>query len=192
MNNIYFVAGASGSGKSAIISDLQKMFGTKITLYDFDSIGVPKDADKKWRQEATEKWIQKLITENNDVCLLGQIVLGELLACPSINKIPKINYCFLDVHDFERVKRLKKRNAYGMDQNMLNWSSWLRVHHQDPSWQQHVIKNDAWSKLDFSNWDDLIAWPEKIEIKIIDTTNLSVEQVAQKVAKWIENISLRL
>lgn len=37
--------------------------------------------------------------------------------------IDKINFCLLDVSDFERIGRLKKRNTYGVDQNMLNWIS---------------------------------------------------------------------
>ena len=83
MSNVYFVAGASGSGKTAIMSDLKNILGDTVSVYDFDDIGVPEGADKKWRQESTEKWLQKLLGENQDACLLGQIVLGELLACPS-------------------------------------------------------------------------------------------------------------
>ncbi|MBS0185616.1 MAG: hypothetical protein JSS34_04660 [Proteobacteria bacterium] len=60
MNRMYFIAGASGSGKTAIIPYLKELLGQQVALYDFDDIGVPNDADIKWRQEATEKWLQKL------------------------------------------------------------------------------------------------------------------------------------
>ena len=66
MNTIYFVAGASGSGKTAIMPDLKKMLGDAISVYDFDDIGVPDGADKRWRQESTEKWLQKLLKENKE------------------------------------------------------------------------------------------------------------------------------
>lgn len=69
---------------------------------------------------------------DEDACLLGQIILGEVLACPTAIKLGGINFCFLDVNDFERIQRLKKRNGYGIDQSMLNWSAWLRMHHKDP------------------------------------------------------------
>lgn len=150
MINIYFIGGASGSGKTAIMLDLKKIIGHAIAVYDFDDIGVPDGADKKWRQESTEKWLQQLLSDGKDACLLGQIVLGEILACPSAKKLNKVNFCLLDVGDFERIQRLKKRNTYGLDQNMLNWSSWLRMHHLDPQWMQHVLFDDCWHGLDFS------------------------------------------
>ncbi|MGI4819388.1 MAG: hypothetical protein ACRYFE_12820 [Janthinobacterium lividum] len=97
MSKLYFIGGASGSGKTAIMPDLKVMLGKNIAVYDFDDIGIPEDADKKWRQESTEKWLQKLLSENKDACLLGQIVLGEILSCPSANQLKKINFCLLDV-----------------------------------------------------------------------------------------------
>src|ERR1700733_10030991 len=115
MSRLYFVAGASGSGKTAIMKNLQETLGKNIAVYDFDDIGVPDDADKKWRQESTEKWLQKLLRDNKDACLLGQIVLGEILACPSATQIDKVNFCLLDVSDFERIQRLKKQNTYAID-----------------------------------------------------------------------------
>jgi gluconate kinase len=185
MSTFYFVAGASGSGKTAIISDLKKILGDAVSVYDFDDIGVPENADKKWRQESTEKWLQKLLSEGKDACLLGQIVLGEILACPSAKQIDRVNFCFLDVSDFERIQRLKKRNTYGIDQNMLNWSAWLRMHNRDPQWMQHVLKEDCWHGLDFSAWVLLANWDEKANVKDIDTTGMAINQVAKSVAEWI-------
>lgn len=189
MSTFYFIAGASGSGKTAIIPDLKKILGDSIAVYDFDDIGVPDGADKKWRQESTEKWLKKLLSDDKDACLLGQIVLGEILACPSAKQIDKIHFCLLDVSDFERIQRLKKRNTYGVDQNMLNWSSWLRMHHQDPQWIQNVLKEDCWSGLDFTIWDQLVNWDSKAIVKALDTTGLTINQVTKSVADWINKKS---
>ena len=68
-------------------------------------------------------YLQKLLSNDKDTCLLGQIVLGEILACPSAKKIDKVNFCLLDVSDFERIQRLKNAIPMGFDQNMLIWSS---------------------------------------------------------------------
>jgi hypothetical protein len=190
MNAFYFVAGAGGSGKTPIIPDLKKILGTAVSVYDFDAIGVPEEADKKWRQESTEKWLQKLLSDGKDACLLGQIVLGEILACPSAKYMGQINFCLLDVSDFERIKRLKKRGTYGAGQNMLNWSSWLRMHHQDPQWMQHVLKEDCWPGLDFTIWDQLENWDHRTIIKVLDVTKLSINQVAESVANWINEIRI--
>ena len=182
---LYFIAGASGSGKTAVMLPLKELLGDNIAVYDFDDIGVPEAADKKWRQESTEKWLQKLLSDGKDACLLGQIVLGEILACPSAKQIDKVSFCLLDVNDFERIQRLKKRNTYGVDQNMLNWSSWLRMHHQDPQWMQHVLKEDCWHGLDFSVWDQLMDWSSNALVKALDTTKLTINQVATFIANWI-------
>ena len=180
-------AGASGSGKTAIMSDLKKKVGEAVSVYDFDDIGVPEDVDKKWRQASTEKWLQKLLQENKDACLLGQMVLGEILACPSYRRLGKIHFCFLDVEDFERIQRIKRHHTAGADQNMLNWSSWLRMHHRDPQWMQHVLKDGCWSGLDFSAWDKLTQWDDKATIKQLDTTGFSIQQTASAVADWIRD-----
>ena len=68
MSNLYFVAGASGSGKTAILPDLKKIFSDAIAVYDFDDIGVPIGADKKWRQKATQTWLAKLLSDGKDAC----------------------------------------------------------------------------------------------------------------------------
>jgi uridine kinase len=47
MTKLYFIGGGSGSGKTAIMSELQAILGKEIKVYDFDDIGVPEGADKK-------------------------------------------------------------------------------------------------------------------------------------------------
>lgn len=184
---LYFISGASGSGKTAIMPTLQKILGSTITVYDFDDIGVPEGADKKWRQQSTEKWLQQLLINGKDACLLGQMVLGEIIACPSAKKLRNINFCLLDVNDVVRIQRLKKRNTYGADQDMLNWSAWLRMHTHDPQWTQQVIKNESWENLDFSSWDQNQDWPNTVTTKIINTTDFDIQEVATQVATWIMN-----
>lgn len=191
MSTFYFVAGASGSGKTAIISDLKKILGESIAVYDFDHIGVPDSADKKWRQESSEKWLQKLLSDGKDACLLGQIVLGEILSCPSAKQIDKINFCLLDVSDFERIQRLKNRNSYGADQNMLNWSAWLRMHHQDPKWTPHVIQDTPATIMDFNRLNQLLSYDDVANVQILDTTALTINKVAQQVADWIHIPSIK-
>ncbi|WPX99858.1 GNAT family N-acetyltransferase N-terminal domain protein (plasmid) [Candidatus Megaera polyxenophila] len=183
---LYFIGGASGSGKTAVMPYLKELLGDGIAVYDFDDIGVPEDADKRWRQESTEKWLQKLLRNGKDAVLLGQIVLGEILSCPSAKQIGKVNFCLLDVNDFERIQRLKKRNSYGIDQNMLNWSAWLRMHTRDPEWTPHVIQEDAASTMDFSRLSILRNYEEVANIKILDTTDLALYDVARKLEDWIK------
>lgn len=190
MNKLYFIGGASGSGKTAVMPHLKELLGDGIAVYDFDDIGVPEGADKKWRGESTEKWLQKLLSDDKDACLLGQIVLGEILSCPSAKQIDKINFCLLDVSDFERIGRLKKRNTYGADQNMLNWAAWLRMHICDPEWTPHVIQEDAASIMDFTKLSALKSYEEVANIKILDTTDLALHEVAGQLVDWVRSFDI--
>ncbi len=183
--SIYFISGASGSGKSSIIPDLQKLLGKDFVVFEFDSIGVPKDADTQWRQQTTEQWLRKILEEEKNVTLVGQMAIGELLACPSALKIQNINYYFLDVQDKQRVERLKQRGDTP-DKHTLAWADWLRKHHKDPAYKQHVIKDNCWSELDFSLWDTLTVWNSKANIMFLDTTGLSINEVALEIAKDIK------
>lgn len=67
---LYCIGGASGSGKTAVLPLLQEILGERIAVYDFDDIGVPVGADKKWRQESTEKWLQRFLSDGQDAVLL--------------------------------------------------------------------------------------------------------------------------
>lgn len=182
---IYFITGASGSGKTACIPYLKKALNN-IAVYDFDAIGVPPQADKIWRQQSTERWLQRYLAEKHEkICICGQVVLGEILACPSIHQVKDIQICLLDCADRARVKRLKERGTYGANQDTLNWAAWLRMHHHDPNWHQHVIKDNCWDQLDFSQWDHLTDWEALARVHAIDTTLLSIPEVTHQLAKWI-------
>lgn len=117
---------------------------------------------------------------------LVRLFLGEILACPSAKKIGKVNFCLLDVSDFARIQRLKKRNSYGIDQNMLNWSAWLRMYTRDPEWTPHVIQEYAASIMDFSRLSILRNYEEVANIKILDTTDLALYDIARKLEDWIK------
>ncbi len=80
MTNLYVVGGASGSGKTAILPTLQKLVGTAMTVYDFDDIGVPENADKRWRQQSTDAWLQKIIQDGHSGCLLGQAAVARFFS----------------------------------------------------------------------------------------------------------------
>ena len=189
---LYCIGGASGSGKTAVIPYLKTLLGETISIYDFDDIGVPETADKKWRQKTSETWLQTILEAGKDACLLGQVVLGELMACPSVTKLEGLHFCLLDVHDFERIQRLQKRGTYGADQLMLNWAAWLRMHTQDPSWEPHVIKEDAWDGLDFSVWDHKTDWSNAVARKLLDTTSLNLQDVVERIVQWIQGIESKI
>lgn len=197
---IYFIIGASGSGKTVSLEPLKNLL-PEFTLYDFDDIGVPDNADKKWRQEATEEWIKKLSSGSrlNDICLLGQMVPAEIVSSPSATNLDEIHIILLDCSDEVRVQRLRKRNTYGINQNTLNWAAWLRMHCKDPTWEPDVIKESSSSHMLFSQWSQLVNWPKHVKISSIDTSFLTINQTAHSIThiikptvKMIQNINFEI
>ncbi len=184
-----FVIGASGSGKSASMQTLKKHL-TDYEFFDFDDIGVPEDADKVWRQRSTEAWIQKLIhNPSSKICLFGQMVPGELVACPSFKLLKNVRVLFLDCSEEIRIERLRKRGSLA-NQDQLNWSSWLRMHIKDPSWEVRIIENDSARKLDFSVLKNRSDWKGLLEIQKMDTSQMTIEEVSEQISKLIKFFEL--
>jgi len=185
---IFFVTGASGSGKTACIEDLKKLL-PEIKVFDFDDVGVPENADKIWRQKSTESWLKKAIeyqNNNQDVCVCGGAVLGEILACPSAPKVERIAVCLLDCTDYIRIERLRKRDTHGIHQNMLNWAAFLRMHAIDPEWHQPVIKENSWNEMQWYRWHNWKRNDERWKCHIMDSSNLSIKETAKELACWIK------
>ncbi len=65
--------------------------------------------------------------------------------------------------------------------------AWLRMHHQDPQWTPHVIQEYAAGIMDFTRLSTLRSYEEVANVKILDTTNLALHEVAQWVVDWINH-----
>lgn len=183
------ITGASGSGKTTCLPYVKKQLPDH-EVVDFDDIGVPENADKVWRQESTEKWLQYYLHQNKPMVICGQMVAGEILSCPSFSKIDAIKICLLDCSDIERIRRLKKRGSYDANQDTLNWSAWLRMHNINLTWELHVIKDAAWEGLDLSKLENTLYCNSILDAMCtIDTSDMSVEQVAKQIAQNIQTRS---
>ncbi len=183
---LFVVTGASGSGKTACLRKLREL-KPEIIWFDFDDLGVPENADKIWRQKTAEKWLQKALELQNlgkDIGLNGNVTYGEILACPSAEKIDVIKVCLLDCQDVTRVDRLRKRDTHGATQDMLCWAAWQRMHAVEPNWRPDVIQTDGWSEMVWERWQNWERGDSRWQIEVIDTTNLSIDEVARAIANW--------
>jgi hypothetical protein len=184
---LLFVTGASGSGKSACLPHLRRNL-PNLAVYNFDSIGVPPDADAAWRQRTTEHWLQRALehqAEELDTIVCGNAILGEILACPSAPEVEHIAVCLLDCYDVVRIDRIRARGTYGDTQDMLNWAAWQRMHAVDPQWRQDIIKENGVPEMQWERWSTWQRGDPRWQTWVLDTTDLAVEQVAKEISTWV-------
>ncbi|XVV08240.1 hypothetical protein ACQP2X_25675 [Actinoplanes sp. CA-131856] len=178
------VAGSSCSGKTTAVRACAEIDG--LVVHDFDETGVPRGADKVWRQRATEEWIRRALRwqdEGLDVILTGQSPLGEVLACPSATELDGIAACLVDVDDRERWRRLVDRGA--ADPAFLAWARWLRGHAADPRHAPEVITQGGHEAMRWERWRGWARGDRRWAVRVVDTTGRTVEQTAADLTRWI-------
>jgi hypothetical protein len=147
------------------------------------------DADRRWRQQRTERWLQQAVANQAEALetgICGGAILGEIVACPSASEIDRLAICLLDCDDVVRIDRLRSRGTHGATIETLCWAAWQRVHIVDPQWRQDVITDDANEEMRWERWTDLqrgdSRWPPAFRL---DTTSLDIEGVAREISRWI-------
>ena len=154
----FFVTGAEGVGKTSVIKKLKKCF-PKIKIHDFDEVGVPEDPPLQWRLDTTLFWIKKAVKNQEkeiSTAIIGLSFPSEIKSFKEFKKLKQVELILLDVSKKERKKRLKKRNA-----------------------TKEVIEDT----------NQLIALKEEFKNlpeKIIDTTNYSIQEVAESVSYFFK------
>ena len=183
MTRIFWVSGASGSGKSACVPHLKQLL-PQANVHDFDELVATTTAE---RQRVAEQWIQRALDAPQDmtvICGLG--VMGEVLACPSALKVERMAFCLLDCDEIVRIDRIRRSgDLHNASQDMLNWGAWLRVHFVDPQWRPDVITNDGDDSMHWERWAGWERGDPRWQAMILDTSNLTIPHVAEQVVKWI-------
>lgn len=112
--------------------------------------------------------------------------MGEVLACPSAACVDKIHVALLDCHDVVRLDRLWRRDTHGATQDMLSWAAWQRVHAVDPQWRQDVIVQGRLVEMQWERWTSWRRGDPRWRVHIIDTTDLTIEQVVGRIVTWVQ------
>ena len=193
---LFLLFGSSGSGKTFTLKTLRERL-PELAIHDFDEIGVPAGADTSWRHRTTEEWVQRALhyqAEGVDLVLGGNTPLGELLATPSADGLDGIAACLIDCDDETRVARLQARGSEWLSRSgnvdfrgYLGWAEWMRQHAADPTWQPEVIRVEAtMSEMRWERWSGWSADDPRWCVRVIDTSRLPVERVADELTRWIE------
>lgn len=135
MNTLYFVIGASGSGKTTAVQALNQ---AEITVAYFDSIGVPtveamiKDfgSPEGWQRDKTLEWV-KTIKERylaqSSVVLDGQTRPQYIHEACQQQGIKNYEIILFDCLDSVRKTRLEKRGQPELfNEQMSQWAAYLR------------------------------------------------------------------
>jgi hypothetical protein len=192
---LFLVFGSSAAGKTAALTVLRTWRLPYLAIHDFDEIGVPPGATRHWRQRSTEAWVRRALgyeREGRDLLLAGQTPLGEALAAPSAARLEGISACLLDCDDESRLARLHadwRPESSGRSPpigDLLAWAAWMRRHAEDPRFEPDVIKGDCLPDMRWERWSEWEADHPRWRVRVIDTSTLSVEEVATELSSWIE------
>ena len=167
-HKIYFIIGASGSGKTTTLKRFEMVMPEGCILLHFDSIGVPPFEEmvkeygsiEEWQRIKTVDWVKKIAEEQ----LFSSNIIFDAQIRPSFIKeacdLYGVDYdvILFDCSDLERKKRLISRGHSELaDENMMNWSAFLR---KECEIHRH---------------------------KIIDNSHLTIDQTLQLFCEWLEN-----
>jgi len=158
MKKIYFIIGASGSGKTTTLKALEKQ-GWPAKFCYFDSAGVStveemiKDfcSEEEWQRLKIKDWVKKI---KNDLLPSGDVFF-DVQARPSFieeacleNKISNFEIILFDCENKERIFRLKSRGQSDLaNEKMINWADFLRKDCQNKA---YFILDNSGLNLDSS------------------------------------------
>jgi thymidylate kinase len=174
MNNVFFVIGANGIGKTTVLNFLKnKLSGNGFSAHDFDERGVPDNAGKDWRRSETEYWLSfgienKKLNKNTVVCgfmkpeeieetaqKLGDRPVVILLDADSDTISERIRSRYLGESSIQELFRTTNKSVEKFIEDNVYYSNILR---------DSCLRNNY---------------------TIINTTKKTVSQVAEEVARFI-------
>lgn len=176
MKNIFYITGVNGIGKTTLISQLTKKLNTEtFDIHDFDERGVPDNADKTWRHSETLHWTQvgkENLSKNIKTIICGFMKFPEILDALEKEEVQG-EICLLDANEqiiTERIIGRYRNNPEGVAD--LN-----RAVGKTP---EKFASDNVWVSSQFRDQ------AKEAGYFIVDTSNLSPEEVGNKIADWIE------
>jgi energy-coupling factor transporter ATP-binding protein EcfA2 len=184
------VSGASGAGKSTVRLAIAPLLAPEVECVELhDLVGVPARPSMQWRQQATEAAVQRAVElqdTGRHLLLSGDpVAAGELLAAPSTSQLNSVAVCLLDVSAGEQTVRLRARGddpAVSVDHQAF--ADWMRHHARDPTHMQHVLSGTGWQEMRWERWTTMRSDDPRWSMEVVDTSNLSVADVAARVVAW--------
>ena len=165
---IYFITGASGVGKTTLVNQLMKKYGSSgWSCLHFDAIGIPSleqmesefGSPSGWQKAKTFEWIDWLILEYDEekIFFEGQVDLQFIREGFAKHHFEDYHIILIDCNEQEMKYRLTNNRAQPelFTENLRNWLQHLRRQAED------------------------------LHAAIIETNNLSPEQTLKEFEKAI-------
>lgn len=159
MKTIFFITGASGVGKTTLVSALENKYhnNNDWVFLHFDSIGVPSPDDmiaqfgsgENWQKQMTYRWIDTMIGEYTDKKIIifeGQVNLKFIKEGFSNHNFLNYEIILIDCNEEKMVQRLvyERNQAELVNDDMKNWLQYLR--NQAKDFGAHIIDTSNISK----------------------------------------------
>ena len=108
----FFVTGTCGAGKTTVMEIIRRKNIPYLRVHDFDEVGVPIDADTKWRKERTGEWLKRArvnYSAGKSTVIFGVTVPEEIRNSPDYNKDIKVHYGLIRIGEDQIRTRLNER-----------------------------------------------------------------------------------
>jgi hypothetical protein len=161
---LFLVSGSSGSGKSAVGWIVAERIDG-LALLDFDDVPRPAEPTPERWAALLERLLQQAVelqAEGRDSLLLGWTPLSQLLESGAAARLDGVAGCLLDCDDETRRRRLEQRTVEG----------WPEPTPDDVS---ELLRFAEWLRQDYAGREALV----------IDSSHLTLEQVADRLEEWI-------
>lgn len=171
---IYFISGVNGIGKSTLIPHLRSLLPVdKYVVYDFDARGVPDGADRNWRKSEIRYWLDegsKVAMEGKETIICGFAKLEDFRGLTEV-ETPEVEIIVLDADP--EIIRMRLTNRYTKN-GFFNEN-------------QRVIGKPVTDFIAGNVWyaKKMREECEAAGCKIIDTSAITPEEVAQQVVEII-------
>lgn len=169
---IYFISGVCGVGKSSLIPYLKKLLPSdKYDVRDFDERGVPDGADRNWRKSEVKKWLvigEVSAKEGTSTVVCGFVKTKDFEELVT-EATPNIKLILLDADSETIRKRLMGRysNDGVFDETKKVIGKSVNEFIESNVYYCAIMRKEC----EEEGW------------KIIETSNLTPEEVSKKVVK---------
>ncbi len=158
---IYFITGASGAGKTALVEALALDPDCQDTKFlHFDSVGVPEEIPEDWQQKTTQAWVTRMLSgefsEFSRIVIEGQVDPNFIEVAFAGHEFNNYQIILLDASMETLFSRLNEQRQQPelATEDMENWANYLRRVAKDK--QLAVVFNDGSLVSTLEKWKQLL------------------------------------